>query len=243
MTEVKYHERVRFADFEFDGLSGDLRRDGISLKLQPQPAKVLAVLIRRSGQVVSRQELAEEVWGSGTFVDFDQGLNYAIRHIRTVLGDDAEQPRFLETLPKRGYRFIAPLEDLVAPKEDVDAAPRLAAPATTNQKRGLRFLLGFAGIAWIVTVLIVTYWGPFRARSVSPNRNRIESLAVLPLHNLSRDPEQEYFSDGMTDDTTVRLNVEENQLVNVFSEFGVCVGSLKSAQNGRFLKKCDAQNL
>ena len=205
MTEVKYHERVRFADFEFDGLSGDLRRDGISLKLQPQPAKVLAVLIRRSGQVVSRQELAEEVWGSGTFVDFDQGLNYAIRHIRTVLGDDAEQPRFLETLPKRGYRFIAPLEDLVAPKEDVDAAPRQAAPPTTNQKRGLRFLLGFAGIAWIVTVLIVTYWGPFRARSVSPNRNRIESLAVLPLHNLSRDPEQEYFSDGMTDELITDL--------------------------------------
>ena len=99
LTELKYPERIRFADFEFDGLSGDLRRDGISLKLQPQPAKVLAVLIRRSGQVVSRQELAEEVWGSGTFVDFEQGLNYAIRHIRTVLGDDAEQPRFLEALP------------------------------------------------------------------------------------------------------------------------------------------------
>ena len=84
-TESKSIERVRFADFEFDCRNGDLRRDGTSLKLQPQPAKVLAVLIRRAGEVVTRQELAEEVWGSETFVDFEQGLNYAIRQIRSAL--------------------------------------------------------------------------------------------------------------------------------------------------------------
>ena len=90
-ADERYSRQVRFADFEFDCHSGDLRRDGTSLKLQPQPTKVLAVLIQHAGEIVSRQELAAEVWGSDTFVDFEQGLNYAIRQIRAVLKDNAEQ--------------------------------------------------------------------------------------------------------------------------------------------------------
>jgi DNA-binding winged helix-turn-helix (wHTH) protein len=120
--QARVVEQFRFADFEFDCRSGDLRRDGTSLKLQPQPAKVLAVLIQRAGEIVSRQELAAEVWGSDTFVDFEQGLNYAIRQIRAVLKDDAEQARFVETMPKRGYRFIAPLKEEVIPSEAVGSA-------------------------------------------------------------------------------------------------------------------------
>src|SRR5437660_12024513 len=89
--ESNSSRQVRFADFEFDCHSGDLRRDGTSLKLQPQPAKVLAVLIQRAGEIVSRQELAAEVWGSDTFVDFEQGLNYALRQIRAVRKGNAEQ--------------------------------------------------------------------------------------------------------------------------------------------------------
>jgi DNA-binding winged helix-turn-helix (wHTH) protein len=89
---------VQFANFELDLISGELRRNGESLKLQPQPAKVLTVLVRNAGTIVTRQQLAREVWGSETFVDFDQGLNYAIRQIRAALDDDAENPRFLETL-------------------------------------------------------------------------------------------------------------------------------------------------
>ena len=89
--ESNSSRQVRFADFEFDCHSGDLRRDGTSLKLQPQPTKVLAVLIQHAGEIVSRQELAAEVWGSDTFVDFEQGLNYAIRQIRAVLKDNAER--------------------------------------------------------------------------------------------------------------------------------------------------------
>ena len=110
---------VRFGPFELDVRTGELRRDGTSLKLQPQPAKVLQLLVARAGEIVTRQDLAQQVWSSDTFVDFDQGLNYAIRQIRTALDDDAERPRYLETLPKRGYRFIAQIED-VKPKISAD---------------------------------------------------------------------------------------------------------------------------
>jgi DNA-binding winged helix-turn-helix (wHTH) protein/tetratricopeptide (TPR) repeat protein len=100
---------VRFAEFEMDLRSGELRANGTSVRLQPQPAKVLALLVRRRGETVTRNEIIEEVWGSDTFVDYEQGLNFAIRQIRSALGDDAERPVYVETVPKRGYRFVAPV--------------------------------------------------------------------------------------------------------------------------------------
>lgn len=99
--------RRSFGDYELDCRTGELRRNGVRVRLQPQPAKVLAILVARAGDVVTRQELADEVWGAGTYVDFEHGLNFAIRRIRSVLEDDPESPRYLETVPKRGYRFIA----------------------------------------------------------------------------------------------------------------------------------------
>ena len=99
-----------FADFELDLRTGELRRRGVLLKLQPQPARILTILARRTGEVVTRQELTQQVWASETFVDYEQGLNFAIRQIRTVLDDDANDPKFLETIPKRGYRFIGALD-------------------------------------------------------------------------------------------------------------------------------------
>src|SRR5712672_3079508 len=119
---------VRFAEFDLDLRTGELRRNGALLKLQPQPARILTILVSRVGEVVTRQELAREVWGSETFVDFEQGLNFAIRQIRTVLDDDAEHPRFLETLPKRGYRFIAAIETTCEP-----AAAIVPSQATSPQ--------------------------------------------------------------------------------------------------------------
>ena len=94
---------VRFAEFELDLRSGELRINGTSVKLQPQPAKILALLVRRRGETVTRDEIVEEVWGSETFVDYERGLNFAIRQIRSALGDDAERPLYVETVPKRGY--------------------------------------------------------------------------------------------------------------------------------------------
>src|SRR6266480_1322938 len=97
----------RFGDFEFDALAGELRRGEETIRLEPQPARVLAVLVERAGEVVTRTELQQRVWSGDTFVDFERGLNYCIAQIRTALGDSASNPRFVETLPRRGYRFIA----------------------------------------------------------------------------------------------------------------------------------------
>jgi DNA-binding winged helix-turn-helix (wHTH) protein len=109
---------LRFDSFELDTGSGELRRNGDRIRLQPQPFRVLELLVRRSGEVLTRAEIRERIWCDDTFVDFEQGLNFCIRQIREALGDTADAPRFIETLPRRGYRFLLPLEtsDPVEPK-------------------------------------------------------------------------------------------------------------------------------
>src|SRR5262244_254852 len=101
---------IRFGPFELKFDSDELYRDGGPVKLPPQPFKVLALLTTRAGQLVTREELRQEIWGQDTFVDFDKGLNFCIKQIREALGDDADRPTYIETFPRRGYRFIAPVE-------------------------------------------------------------------------------------------------------------------------------------
>jgi DNA-binding winged helix-turn-helix (wHTH) protein len=103
-------ELLRFGPFELDPKAGELRRDAQLVKLAPQPLKVLELLARRSGEVVTRSEIRDHVWCGDTFVDFEQGLNFCIRQVREALGDSADTPRFVETLPRRGYRFLAPVK-------------------------------------------------------------------------------------------------------------------------------------
>ena len=102
-------EHAEFGPFRFELTPGTLSRHGIPVRLQPQPARVLALLVSRAGEVVSRDELRQRIWSEGTYVDFERGLNFAVAHIRAALGDSAESPRYIETVPKRGYRFIAPV--------------------------------------------------------------------------------------------------------------------------------------
>lgn len=104
--ESRLNPLIRFGDFTLDRANETLTRNGAPVALQPQPMKVLLLLIDRSGQLVTRKELQQAVWGSDTFVDFEQGLNWCIRRIREVLGDDANQPRFIQTIPRKGYRFL-----------------------------------------------------------------------------------------------------------------------------------------
>ena len=111
---------VRFAEYALDLRTGELHRNHIPLKLQPQPAKVLVLLVRRAGELLTRQEIAKQVWDSDVFVDYEQGLNFAIRQIRAVLEDEPDQPQFLETIPKRGYRFIAKVEEVAAEAPPLD---------------------------------------------------------------------------------------------------------------------------
>src|SRR5580704_10959277 len=105
-------ELIRFGVFESDLRAGELRKHGLKLKLQEQPFRILAMLLERPGQVVTREDLQKSLWAGDTFIDFDSGLNKAMNRLRETLGDTAENPRFIETLPKRGYRFIAPVEKI-----------------------------------------------------------------------------------------------------------------------------------
>jgi len=200
-TSSKIVDRVRFATFDFDCRTGELVRDGVALKLQPQPAKVLAVLIRHSGEIVTRQELVKEVWGSEVFVDYEQGLNYAIRQIRSALDDNADKPRFLETLPKRGYRFIAPLQDAA---QTTTPSVDIVGLSPPHRKSQTKTVVGVAVVIVLITLAIG--WGKVRRVWISEGSPPIRSLAVLPLHNLSQDPEQEYFSEGMTDQLITDLS-------------------------------------
>ena len=206
--------RLRFDGFEIDLRSGELWKKGTRVRLQEQPFQVLRVLLERSGEIVTREELKQTLWPSDTFVDFDDGLNTAVKKIRDVLGDSSEKPRYIETVPRRGYCFVGPVEpqSASAPKEPV-AVPvaqvvAKSAPAdATGWKRTARRATSVAvGILALVVLLVATDWKGFRAiltgHTAAP---RIESLAVLPLENLSSDPAQEYFVEGMTDELIIDL--------------------------------------
>jgi TolB-like protein/Tfp pilus assembly protein PilF len=166
---------VRFGVFEIDLASGELRKRGVKVKLHDQPLRVLTLLLERPGQVVKRDELKEKLWAADTVVDFDHGLNSAMNKVREALGDSADSPRFIETIPRRGYRFIYPVPTV-----------------------------------------------PVGARSVGLLRPREgTSIAVLPLRNLSGDPEQDYFADGMTEALITELGkLSGLQLLSYQSVFG-----------------------
>jgi DNA-binding winged helix-turn-helix (wHTH) protein len=128
MTEART-KRLRFGVFDFEPASGELRREGIPIRLQAQPAQVLGVLLENAGAVVSREALRQAVWGGGTHVDFDSGLNFCIAQVRSALGESAESPVYIKTVPKRGYQFIAPVsvaEEAVLPPAAVPARSRRA---------------------------------------------------------------------------------------------------------------------
>lgn len=204
---------LRFGDFLLDPNAGELRKAGFRIKLQPQPFKVLSILASRPGEAVTREEIQQQVWGSETFVDFERGLNVCVQQIRAALGDDPDTPRFLETLPKRGYRFLASVERV----EGTDTAARsiryaqgadrtsVAASRDSGARKsvGRKALIVFAVAG---ALLLASYFGGGRSwilarRAVGP----IRSIAVLPFDNYSGDPEQQYFTDGMTEALTAEM--------------------------------------
>jgi len=131
MTEIRSARRYRFGVFEADAATGELRRQGLRVKLHAQPFQVLMMLLERPGELLTREEIARELWAEGTFVDSEHGLNSAINRIREALGDSASSPRFVETLARRGYRFLAPVERLGEGSEaNLPAQPNPSNPAT-----------------------------------------------------------------------------------------------------------------
>jgi TolB-like protein/DNA-binding winged helix-turn-helix (wHTH) protein/Tfp pilus assembly protein PilF len=187
----------RFGVFELDSQTGELRKSGARVRLAPQPFTVLSILVSRPGEVVTREELRAAVWGDNTFIEFDQGLNTCIRQIRAVLGDDADVPRFVETLPRRGYRLIAPVESIggvpAAPSQTavVEAPPRLAAPSAF----GWRSAVAMAALALATAAMV----GWPALRTDPPGNNSPITVAVLPLSNLSKDVSDDFLADGVTE--------------------------------------------
>src|SRR5262245_6155986 len=190
-TARVYH----FGAFTVDARTGELSHAGRRTPLRDQSFQLLLALLEQPGELITREELTRRLWAAGTFVDFDRGLNKAINHLRDALGDSAEQPHFIETLPRKGYRFIAPVTQA---GDDAEAAAPAAEPRASNLRRWLPLSLAIAagaGIAIGASIDGVRRWVAGRW-SAPP---QISALAVIPLENLSGDPEQQYFADGLTD--------------------------------------------
>jgi TolB-like protein/DNA-binding winged helix-turn-helix (wHTH) protein/Flp pilus assembly protein TadD len=213
---------IRFGVFELDLRSGELQKQGRKIRLEGQPVQVLICLLENPGELVTREALHQKLWPADTLVNFEQGLNASVKRLRQALNDSADNPRFVETLPRRGYRFIAPTQTVPA----MVGAPPVQAyasitevtevPATPNPSESTQPDRGAlpertvrvppvwkrSGIALLVVLGISIVW-LLRPHDHPPTI--IGSLAVLPLENLSGDPSQDYFSDGMTDELITEL--------------------------------------
>src|SRR5246500_1604837 len=217
MAENDQHRgRLCFGVFELDLRAGELRKHGVRVRLQEQPLQVLATLLEHPGEIVTREELQKKLWPADTFVDFDHGLNKVINKIREALSDSAESPRFVETVSRRGYRFLAevrPADVAPASSREVPTQPHPAMEshdradlagnhATPNHHPPLR---AWKMWAFALTLLLIAFVGIWKARSRNRPSPDIRSLAVLPLESLSGDASQDYFADGMTDELITDL--------------------------------------
>ena len=209
-------DEIRFGRFRLDARSGELTRDGEVVPLAPQPFRLLLALARRQGELVTREELRHEVWGDSTFVDFERGLNFCVLQARTALGDDAKQPSYIETLPRRGYRFIAPIE-----------TPQEVIPRPRSRRS-----------AWIVAtaaLLVVVLVAAWQRRSAPPAQKTM--LAVLPFEDLSGGADVP-FADGMTEELITHLGALQPQRLGVIARTSTLTyrGTTKSiAEIGREL--------
>jgi len=207
----------RFGAFELDSRTGELRKNGMRLRCQEQPMHVLVALLERPGELLTREELRCRVWPEHTFVDFDHALNTAVKKIRAALNDEADSPRYLETVPRRGYRFIAPVQTELTPgraaeehRAELAEDPEIRWPLINRRVVALA-----AGL--IVVVCGGYYWNSHRARASGNNRPSRTMLAVLPFENLTNDPSQEFFSDGMTEETIAQLGRLNSQNIGVIA--------------------------
>jgi TolB-like protein/DNA-binding winged helix-turn-helix (wHTH) protein/Flp pilus assembly protein TadD len=207
----------RFGPFEYNSDTRELRKHGLRVQLVGQPVEVLTLLLQRPGEVVPREDLQNRLWPSDTFVEFENGLNAAVKRLRERLGDSADKPRYIETIPRLGYRFIAPVitptNGAGAPVpgsgvQSVAELPHRAAIAASKLKLNFssRWQLGVVALVVTVAVVSLLYWVALARRATPSAPATIRSIAVLPFANLSGDSEQEYFADGMTDELITSIS-------------------------------------
>jgi TolB-like protein/DNA-binding winged helix-turn-helix (wHTH) protein/Tfp pilus assembly protein PilF len=220
---------VRFGVFEADLKACELRKHGFRLKLAEQPFQVLAMLLEKPGETVTREELRSRLWAGDTFVDFDHGLNNAVMRVREVLLDSSDHPRYVETVPRRGYRFVAPVEERTTPqnvpagRDATDSSPAIVlppAPVTPQTQSSASVWDGLVprwatprrlaifGVTLLEVLALLWVWSTVsshRPTQTSAGVAPSTSLVVLPLENLSRDKDQDYFADGMTDELIANL--------------------------------------
>ena len=221
-SPVSTSRRLAFGTFEADLHSGELRKGGVRLRLQAQPFQLLVMLLERPGELVTREEICQKLWSTDTFVDFDRSLGTAINKIREVLEDSATEPRFVETLPRRGYRFIAPVVPVVESSQDRSSLPL---GSTTNKEEhrsplSRRLIWISACVVLVASALVAWY-------SLRPHP--IESIAVLPLASLSADPSQQFLAYGVTDELTTNLAQINSLRVSSHTSSTACAGTQKPA--------------
>ena len=231
----------RFGPFELDARTGELRKAGHLLKLAPQPGKLLLLLVSHVGQLVTREQIKSDLWGNDTFVDFEHSLNACVRQIRAALNDDSDAPHYIETLPRRGYRFIMPVEEAspapaqsASPVQTPPAVPGGLHPTQAPIPRNVGYLT-WTLLAIAASALGFGLWMGF-SRSASPQKRVM--IAVLPLQDLSSDVSDAYLTSGLTEEVITRLAQLQPDQVGVIARTSSMryAGSSKSvAQIGREL--------
>jgi len=220
------HWVYRFGAVEVDFRAGELRKSGVRIKIQEQPLQVLSILLRQPGEVVTREEFRNLLWPADTFVDFDHGLNSAVKRLRDALDDDSESPRLIETIPRHGYRFIAPLAKI--PRVAGDGSRSLAngrqsiSPAT-GIKRFWRNPREPGFLAFSVGVIAVALLcaGIYRAQVQSVRRHPKVTLAVLPFHDLSGSPGQSFVAEAITQELITDLGKIDPEHIGVSAKIPV----------------------
>jgi TolB-like protein/DNA-binding winged helix-turn-helix (wHTH) protein/tetratricopeptide (TPR) repeat protein len=224
----------RFGSYESRPRTRELYKNGSKLKVRPQPLQVLNVLLGRAGDVVTREEFRRELWSSETFVDFEHGLNTSVKEIRAVLGDSPSEPRYIETLPKLGYRFIAPVETIepaapftthaAVPSQD-SALPEVPAisPASFPSGGASRHWPAVVGLCAVLLMALGagTYYLRFRTLARAQPAVTRSMLAVLPFENLTGDAGQDYLSDGLTEEMIAQLGRLDPEHLGVIARTSV----------------------
>src|ERR1700722_14885537 len=235
---------LRFGVFQVNLAARELRKHGVRIRLPGQPFCVLSILLEKPGQVVSREEMRDKLWDSKTFVDYERSLNSPIRKLRSLLGVSQENPRYVETVPRWGYRFIAPVEEISAPRESA-LTGALEAPTSGATVKGIelparRWSL-ILGVPAILLTLVAGYfiWSRARARP-QPSGERL-MLAVLPFENLTGDPAQDYLSDGLTEEMIGQLGRLDPEHMRVIARTSVMHYKHTTEQAGQIGRELGVQ--